>query len=267
MWGWWWLGVLAAGGCRHVAVASGIGRHVRCNREAVGRAGRDHQRPDPAGGHFGKRSLRSAGDGDVRRLEAAHCLVKGEGRGESAGRALWHACNRHLRLRVVRVVQDECVVVLTERAGIRHFFAVADAAPDVRLFQGVMAVEVQTVLDDDVGFNRHRPVQIREITAGQRRMPFSATVLRVQLKGRQRKRRRRARHREVGRIHILRVVSSTRNRLGEGDLPCEHIGVRMLAGRSLPRDRLNVRRGSSGSHHEQDCGKSRRYKPGGAMNQ
>ncbi len=121
-----------------------------------------------------------------------------------------------------------------------------------------------TVLDDDERFDHHLPVQPREVAAGQRRIPLPAASLFVQLKGRQRKRRRRARHLEVSRIHILRM-RSIRNRLGEGNQPGERIGVRVLAGRGLPRDRIYIRRGLSGSyHHEQNCDKSGRYKPGGA---
>ena len=170
--------------------------------------------------------LRPAGDSDVRRFKAAHRLVEGKGGGESVVRALWHARNRDRRL---RVIYDERVVVPTIRTGIRHYFAIAQAAQDIRLFQIHMAGRAQTtVLDDDERFDHHLPVQPREVAAGQRRIPLPAASLFVQLKGRQRKRRRRARHLEVSRIHILRM-RSIRNRLGEGNQPGERIGVRVLS--------------------------------------
>ena len=130
----------------------------------------------------------------------------------------------------------------------RHFFAIAEAAPDV-----LLAGNGQ----------RHPPVQALEVAAGQGRIPLLAAPLLIQRKWFQRKRRRRARHHKVRRVHI-------RHRLGEGEQPSERVGAGVLAGRGLPQDRLKIRRGMHGgnrSHHEQDCGKSRRYKPGCAMNQ
>ena len=129
-----------------------------------------------------------------------------------------------------------------------------------------MAVEAQTALNDDVGFNRHRPVQPPKVSAGQCRIPFPAASFLVHRKGGQSEHRRRAQHLEVGRIHIIRE-RGMRHRLGEGDLPGESVGTGALDLRILAHDRQNVRRGLNGhrSHHrKQYRDKNRRYKLDGA---